>query len=257
MANYEWPANDYAIGSYIQATVANQYIDSIRPEATDSILDIGCGDGSYTKNILAKIPQGKCLGIDRSANMLKLAHEKIRDYPNFSVQQCDVLEMKFNEQFDYIVSFWCLQWCPEPKKAFSNMYHALKKGGKVFALLPTGDDPLITSYERLKASGDFSCLEDFVPPVNYPKVRQITTILPKLPFSKINVETISQSIVLPSLDTFRKFVNGIAFYNDKVPDEEIPRINEAMVQAFDRDCQQKYGGEYRFDFSVFIVRGEK
>lgn len=257
MTNHEWPASDYAIGSYIQSTVADHYLHLLKIKPNDHVLDIGCGDGGYTTKILEKVPHGSVLGIDRSANMLRLAQKKMKDYPNFSVEQTDVLAMNFNEQFDYVVSFWCLQWCPDHAKAYMKIYESLKDGGKVFTIIPTGDDPLMTSYYAVKASGDFPQLDNFVPPVDYKKVGELPHILTKLPFKKIEVNTPEQSVQLPSLDVFRKFVNGLAFFYDQVPDDDIDEINEALVKAYDLECQTKYNGKYLFNFSVYLVTGEK
>lgn len=76
-----------------------------------------------------KVPQGSVLGIDASENMLHLAQDVSKEYPNFSVQKADVLTMDFHLQFDYVVSFWCLQWaCANIQKAFLNIVNALKPG---------------------------------------------------------------------------------------------------------------------------------
>ena len=257
MASYEWPAKAYANGSYIQSTVAAHYLDRLHIKPTDRVLDIGCGDGSFSIKILELVPEGSLVGIDRSENMLALAREKIAQYPQFSVALLDVLNMNYQEEFDYVVSFWCLQWCPDPLKALSNIYRALKKGGQFFILLPRGDDPFIRTYERVKRSGEFPELAHFVPLMNYEKIAELPEIIRQIPFKKVQIESPRQSMVLPSLDVFRKFLNGVAFFNTQVPDAQIPLINEAMVHVFDLDCKTSYRGEYRFDFSVYLVSGEK
>lgn len=76
--------------------------------------------------------------------------------------------MTFNSQFDYVVSFWCLQWaCANIQKAFLNIINALKTGGKFLTLFPAGDDPFIMSYYTLRKSGQFASLHNFIPPVDY------------------------------------------------------------------------------------------
>ncbi|CZG70584.1 TPA: methyltransferase domain-containing protein [Legionella pneumophila subsp. pneumophila] len=258
MSRREWPANDYAIGSYIQATVAEEYLSYLKVNPTDKILDIGCGNGAFTKNILMKVPQGSVLGIDASENMLHLAQDVSKEYPNFSVQKADVLTMDFHLQFDYVVSFWCLQWaCANIQKAFLNIVNALKPGGKFLTLFPAGDDPFIMSYYALKKSGQFASLHDFIPPVDYSHLNNLEKKLESLSCQELKVKLCRQSITLPSLDVFRKFVNGIAFYQGQLPNEEIQKINEAMVQYYDNECQAKYHGEYQFNFTIYLVTGEK
>lgn len=257
MVNHEWPASDYAIGSYIQATIADQYLRHLNIKSDDNILDIGCGDGSYSTKIMGRIPDGTLIGIDRSKNMLRLAREKMAYYPNMSAQQADVLTMNFNEKFDYILSFWCLQWCSDLAMAYMNIYRGLKAGGQLFTIIPAGDDPLVTSFKSVKASGNFPCLTHFKFPVDYKIVAELPDIIAKLPFKKAKVELQKHSILLPSLDTFHKFVNGLAFFHGQIPENEINELNEALVTAYDVECQEKHQGQYRFNLAVYVVTAEK
>jgi SAM-dependent methyltransferase len=165
--------------------------------------------------------------------------------------------MNFNAQFDYIVSFWCLQWTSDIKKAFVNMLSALKPGGKIFTLFPAGDDPFIMSYYALKDSGQIEALNQFKAPMEYGQLANLAQKLEHVSCKELKVELCKQSITLPSLDVFRKFVNGIAFYQGQIADAEIKHINEAMVQYYDQQCQQKYQGEYQFNFTIYLVTGEK
>lgn len=257
MSVTEWPASDYAIGSYIQATVAQQYLPKLELKADACVLDIGCGNGSFSKNIIAKIPQGSFWGIDASANMLALAKETLAAYGNIHLKQADATSMNFNQQFDYIVSFWCLQWTSDIKKAYEGIYRALKKGAKFLTIFPTGDDPFWTTYMAVRESGQFPQLNSFKSPVDYRQLDNLQHKLDPIPFKTLKVECHQQEIILPSVDIFRKFVNGIAFYQGQIPEEEVKLINEAMVNVYIKDCQQKYQGESHFDFSIYYVTGEK
>ncbi len=167
MQKADWPANDYAIGAYIQSTVADLYLKNFQPKPDERILDIGCGDGSYSVKILDFIPNGELLGIDTSENMLVLAHERADCYSNFTIQKGDVLSMQFNNEFDHVVSFWCLQWTHDITTAFKHIYQALKPGGKVFTVFPSGDDPFMLSHHAVRESGQFKELNMFKPPMHY------------------------------------------------------------------------------------------
>lgn len=257
MTHYEWPASDYALGAYIQATITDTYLSNLSIKSDDHCLDIGCGDGSYSTRILEKIPEGRLVGVDRSDNMLKLAAEKKNNFPNFSLQKSDVLDINFVEQFDYIVSFWCLHWCPDLTKAYSNIYRALKKGGKLFTLFPSGDDAFLSSFKFLKSTGEFPSLQNFKMPIDFQNVAKLPNVVAATPFKKAQVTIDHHSIMLPSLDIFRRFVNGLAFFHGQVPEDEIRRLNEALVKAYDLECQQKYQGKYQFDGSAFVVVAEK
>lgn len=251
--NNDWPAEDYAIGSYIQAKVADSLLPNFTFASNDRVLDVGCGNGAYTRNILAQVPKGTVLGIDSSESMLNLAKEVSNDYPNFSIQKENVLSMAYQHEFDKVVSFWCLQWAQDIKTAFLNITKALKPGGKFFTIFPAGDDPYILGFYALRDSGKFPCLTHFKPPVNYKALEQLDKKLQDIPCQHIAVTLHHSSILLPSLDVYRKFVNGIAFYQGQIADNEIKRLNEAMVDWFADLCQ---GKEYRFDFTLYLVSGE-
>lgn len=258
MSKYEWPANDYAIGAYIQETISDEYLGHLLIKPNAHVLDIGCGDGSYTTKILERASKGSVIGIDRSKNMLNLAQEKISDYPNFSVQQSDVLNINFKEQFDNVFSFWCLHWCPDLMEAYTRIFRALKNGGKLMTILPTGIiDPYISSFKFVKSTGEFPSLHHFKSLVDFEKVSELPDIVARIPFKSVKVETIKHSIPLPSLDIFRKFVNGLAFLQGQVPEPEIKTINEAIVKAFDLECREKYQGEYWFNILIYVVTAEK
>ncbi|WP_242602120.1 class I SAM-dependent methyltransferase [Legionella nagasakiensis] len=257
MTTKEWPADDYSIGSYIQATVAEPYLADLVIKPSDAVLDIGCGNGAFSLKIIKQFPLASFLGIDASENMLALAKRELAGYTHASLQKADVETMGFNNQFDWIVSFWCLQWVHDVKTAFANIYRALKSGGRFLAIFPTGDDPFMTTFKAIKQSGRFKVLDNFHPPVDYQKFKRLEDTLRFLPFKELKVERVSQSLLLPSLDVFRKFVNGIAFYHGQVPAEQIKDINEAMVVAFAEQCEQTHQGTLSFDFTIFYLTGKK
>ncbi|MGQ3890694.1 class I SAM-dependent methyltransferase [Legionella sp. CNM-4043-24] len=257
MPNQEWPANDYAIGSFIQASIANQHLNAVHCRPTDRVLDIGCGNGAYTRNILNLVPDGSVLGIDPSENMLKLAHEIIQEYPGFSIKKDDVLSMNFQSEFDYAVSFWCLQWVNNIVEAFANIVNALKPGGRFFTLFPVGDDPFIMGYYALRDARKIRSLDHFTPPMDYTRLDNLADKLKSIPCKQLKVEKQRHSLILPSLDVYRKFVNGIAFFQTQLPDSEVKQLNDAMVEQFDAECKRLYRGEYQFNLSVYLVSGEK
>lgn len=257
MSNKEWPASDYAIGSFIQATVADTFLPQLDIKPDDAVLDIGCGNGSFSLKIIEKVPHGSFLGVDASENMLTLARETARACQNAAWQQADVLSLPFEAAFDYIVSFWCLQWASDIKQAFAHITRALKQGGRFFTLFPTGNDPFMWTFNRVRDSGQFASLQAFKPPVDYSRLHQGMDELNRLPLKTLNVQRIDEALILPSLDTFRKFVNGIAFFHGQIEPQEIKRINEAMVQAYAEKVKERHQGDYLFEFSVFVVTGEK
>lgn len=257
MSLREWPAEDYVIGSYIQATVADMYLIHFQPEPNERILDIGCGDGHYSLKILSAVPDGSVMGMDASQRMINLAKENARSHENFQVQHATVENMPFNCEFDHVVSFWCLQWTKDITATYDAIYRVLKPGGRIFTLFPSGDDAFMLSYRAVKQSGQFPVLDDFVPTMHYSNLDNLAEKLSHTRFSSLCVKRETNQIELPSLDFFRRFVKGIGFYQGLVVDETIDAINEAMVTWYDDYCQKQYDGKYIFTFSPYWVTGKK
>ncbi|KTC68907.1 putative methyltransferase [Legionella birminghamensis] len=261
MKTNDWPAEDYAIGSYVQATVAQSYLQRLQFKPQDRVLDVGCGNGSFTEHLIKMLPDGLILGVDASENMVELASKLCEVYPNFSVQVMDMQSLNFTEEFDYIVSFWCLQWAKDLIAVYNNMYRALKEGGKLFLLFPSGDDPFINTAVAVTESGQFPELNNFISPVNrsqYSNFNRLNENLAKNGlFKKFHLERNQHSMLLPSLDIFRKFVKGVGYFQGQVPPALIDEINEAMVRMYEKECQEKYQGQYYFNFSLYILEAEK
>ncbi|MCE3044066.1 class I SAM-dependent methyltransferase [Legionella sp. 16cNR16C] len=261
MKTNDWPAEDYAIGSYVQATAAREYLPRLQFKPQDKILDIGCGNGSFTEHLIRMLPNGSILGVDASENMISLAAELSRVYPNFSVKQMDMESLQFEEQFDYIVSFWCLQWSKHLIGVYNNIFRALKKGGRIFLLFPCGDDPFINTAVAVTQSGQFPELRDFVSPVDRSQYSDFDKLKENLNknglFSKFHIEKNQHSLLLPSLDFFRKFVRGVGYFQGQVSPPVIDEINEAMVAMYAKECEEKYKGQYYFNFSLYVIEAEK
>ncbi|HVT62843.1 MAG TPA: class I SAM-dependent methyltransferase, partial [Legionellaceae bacterium] len=64
-------------------------------------------------------------------------------------------------------------------------------------------------------------------------------------------------ILLPNLETYRKFIYGIPFYNGQISAEEIKHIQVAMIEAYDKHCKQHFQGQYVFDFHIYVVTAKK
>lgn len=84
---------------------------------SEEILDIGCGDGQVTIEILLpNLPRNcsRIIGTDKSENMVNFAK---RSYSSISRTQFvtfdiseEILPEQFQQRFDHIFSFYCLHW---------------------------------------------------------------------------------------------------------------------------------------------------
>jgi trans-aconitate 2-methyltransferase len=104
-----WDAHTYDRSSEPQqawgATVLAR-LWGIAPDA--NVLDVGCGTGRVTQELLALVPEGRVRAIDASQEMVRLARERLGDRVEVCCQ--DVLELDLDEPLDAIVSTATLHW---------------------------------------------------------------------------------------------------------------------------------------------------
>ncbi len=137
---------------------AQELLNLLTLDASSSVLDVGCGYGNIIAEISQKSPKGRCIGIDASADMVKLAKENFPNsrFPNLKFKQVKAEEIDFKENsFDAVICFSCLLWVREPKKAISLMYKCLKPGGVLLILTYLKESAYIIFFER--------ALDDFPP----------------------------------------------------------------------------------------------
>jgi trans-aconitate 2-methyltransferase len=92
-----------------------------------SVLDVGCGTGRVTQELLALVPGGRVVAIDASQDMVKLARERLGDRAEVWCE--DVLELDLDEPVDAIVSTATLHWVSDHDRLWERLARALRPGG--------------------------------------------------------------------------------------------------------------------------------
>lgn len=87
-----------------------------------SILDIGCGTGYLSQQVLALYPRAKFTLNDLAANMLDICKLRFIEQNNISYHCCDMDELGSIGNFDAIVSNFALQWSKHLDKLLENLY---------------------------------------------------------------------------------------------------------------------------------------
>ena len=137
----DWQANDYFHHSALQESMAREQLSQLQLEGNESVLDVGCGDGKISAQIVARVPRGSLLGIDPSPAMIAFAsrHFGMTTHPNLRFAVADVRNLTYEHQFDLIVSFNALHWVPQQQEALKSMHAALKPHGKAqLRMVPEG-----------------------------------------------------------------------------------------------------------------------
>jgi trans-aconitate 2-methyltransferase len=97
----------------------------VAPDAT--VLDVGCGTGRVTEELLGLVPEGRVLAIDASADMVALARERLGERAR--VWREDVLDLTLEEPADAVVSTATLHWVRDHDALWPRLASALRPGG--------------------------------------------------------------------------------------------------------------------------------
>ena len=97
--------------------------DMIRPLKFNSVLDVGCGQGSFLTELKLNFPHIVPNGIDISSSALALARQRLPD-GNFSA--LDISEKSLDEKYDLVVCSEVLEHIPDDVSAIANLRQMTK-----------------------------------------------------------------------------------------------------------------------------------
>jgi len=117
-----WNAEKYEKHADFVPRLAFPLIDLLGDIKGKKILDVGCGDGTLTLELVNR--GADVIGIDSSPEMVKASKSK-----GIKAILGTATDLPFYEEFDAVLSNAVLHWVPEAEKALENIAKSLKDGG--------------------------------------------------------------------------------------------------------------------------------
>jgi ubiquinone/menaquinone biosynthesis C-methylase UbiE len=130
----EWPDRydawfETPIGALVKKYESALLIDLLQPESGELILDVGCGTGVFTCDILARGTHA--IGLDISSPMLRQSAQKAKGY-SFQAVAGDMISLPFGREcFDRVFSMTALEFVEDGQAAVRELLRVAKKGGTV------------------------------------------------------------------------------------------------------------------------------
>ncbi len=127
----EWNGDAYHKLSDMQYAVAMECLRRIELNGDETIVDAGCGSGRITREILARLPKGRLIGVDLSGSMLATARREVCAEPQQKVEfiQGDLQTFKLDRVAHGIFSNMALHFVHDHAQLFANFAHSLRPGG--------------------------------------------------------------------------------------------------------------------------------
>lgn len=128
--------------------------------AGSSVLEVGCGVGAQTVTLAQRNPGARFVSIDRSAESLAEARERVTraGFTNVEFRQADIFDLPFGpESFDHVFVCFVLEHLARPVDALRTLKTLLRPGGTITVI--EGDHGSTYFYpESADAQAAVDCL---------------------------------------------------------------------------------------------------
>lgn len=218
-----WRADEYFLHSSSQREAASDLMKYVPLQGNEKVLDVGCGEGKITAELVQKLPKGSILGIDISPSMIEFA-QKHFSFPGSAIEFMlkDAQEMNFSSKFDVILSFTALQWIGSHEKFLSRAYESLNPSGRLAVTMPMGlPDALEQAVLEVVAFPRWAAyFENFLTGWNFATEEGYEKLLVEAGFKVSRCEAVPQKDVFPSREAFEKFISQWFPYLRPLPESE-------------------------------------
>lgn len=236
-----WSPTDYAANAGFVPALGGPALALLNPQPGELILDIGCGDGALTAQIVAS--GARVIGLDASPQMVEAARARGVDAFVADAQALDLESqaLRFG-QFDAAFSNAALHWMLDPDAVATGIFSVLKPGGRfVGEMGGVGNIATLRGAIRdeLTERGYALPADD---PQWYPSVEEFVRLYACVGFTQIAAHLIPRPTPLPSgvaswVKTFRAGWLDVA----EVPQAEREGLAQAIEQRLQPSLQQEDG----------------
>ncbi len=129
----DWEADKYSRTATPQREWSGAVLDRLELSGDETVVDAGCGSGNVTEDLLAKLPQGRVIGVDASPSMVEEAKRRLGDDPRASFVCQDLAGLELDEQVDHVFSNATFHWINDHDRLFRSLAAATKPGGSLVA----------------------------------------------------------------------------------------------------------------------------
>lgn len=241
MGTFEFDGEKYKKASQHQKEWGNKLISSLQLKGDETILDLGCGDGTLTEQLSLLVPNGYVLGIDASAGMIKTAKQNVHD--NLRFEEMDINKMNFENEFNIVFSNAALHWIKDHKHLLENTYTALKSGG-VTVWNFAADGNCKTFYtvmrEKIKSDSYKTYFTDFEWPWFMPSQAEYENLVKDIGFSQFTITEENADRYFANADEMIKWIDqpSIVPFIKCVPDDVKTSFrNEVIEEMIERTLQ--------------------
>ena len=244
---FEFDGKAYQRASSHQQEWGAKLVAELQLQGCESVLDLGCGDGSVTERIADAVPKGQVVGIDASKGMLEAARPKARE--NLQFLLCDIDDLRFEDQFDVVFSNATLHWVKDHVRLLSSTRVALRASGRVrfnFA----GDGNCSNFFRVVKSvmsHSDFAAdFIDFRWPWYMPSVEKYAALAESSGFREVRTWGENADRAFPTAEAMIDWIDqpSIVPFLASLPSGKIRAFRDAVVRRMLDETRQPDGSHF-------------
>ena len=258
-ASHIWNAEVYHCHSSIQFIAASKLLGKLDITACKQIIDLGCGDGKITAEIAKRLSNATVIGIDVSQPMIDIAKRLFPQelHPNLTFMVKDIRVLDHIGHFDFVCSFFALQWIEQLDGVFKNISQSLKPNG-IFALIVPLHISLALNQaiEEIVALPEWSqYFQDFTSGWYFRSPSDLQSLLLANHFKIRSIAVVPQEMIFSTREDLEKFVLPWLTYLDQIPNH----LKDSFLQRlFDRyielePCLSNGSTVYKYSYIEIIA----
>jgi trans-aconitate 2-methyltransferase len=227
----EWNAESYHVVSRPHETWGARVLDRVDPAGISVALDVGCGTGKITAELLERLPDATVYALDRSASMLEVAERELRPRYGDRVRfvQVDLARIEpkhVDEPADLIFSTATFHWVADHDDLFRRLYAMLAPGGKLIAQCGGGPniERLLGRVRELMAREPFAPhFAGWLGPWNFADAESTAARLEAAGFTEIETSLEYHPAIMADAEEFRTFLTTVILgeHLHRLPTDEL------------------------------------
>lgn len=136
---------------------------ALDPQAREEILEVGCGSGYYTRELVAR--RAKVTATEYAPSALAQARRNVGEVADFRLEDAQSLSFA-GASFDKVLLSEVIEHVPEPERAIAEATRVLRPGGLLVVSTPSRFSPLNLAYgvkRRVRRYAFNEHLHEFTP----------------------------------------------------------------------------------------------